>query len=85
MPWCNLTYNVTSVSVRYRLPQNLSSNRIEPYTDHSLSLSREFRLPGRQSIRLQVDALNLGGDNYEIVRFYPMPGRNYKATVTYQL
>ncbi len=84
-PWVDLTYNVMSVSKRYSLSQNLKANRIEPYTDHGLSLSRVFRLPRRQTVRLQVDALNLGGKNYEVVRFYPMPGRNYKATVTYNL
>lgn len=84
-PWVDLTYNVMSVSKRYSLSQNLKANRIEPYTDHGLSLSRVFRLTRRQSVRLQVDALNLGGKNYEVVRFYPMPGRNYKATVTYNL
>lgn len=84
-PWADLTYNVTRVSKRYSLPQNISANRIEPYTDHSLSLSRVFKLVKGQTIRLQVDALNLGGDNYEVVRFYPMPGRNYKVTVTYNL
>lgn len=84
-PWCNLTYNMTAVSVRYRLSQNTASNRIEPYTDHGVSLSREFKLPRRQTVRLQVDALNLEGDNYEVVRFYPMPGRNYKATISYNL
>lgn len=83
--WFDITYNIMSVSKRYCLPQNIKSNRIEPYTDHSLSLSRMFRLNHRQTIRLQVDALNLGGESYEVVRFYPMPGRNYKATVTYNL
>ena len=33
----------------------------------------------------QADALNLGNKNYEIVRFYPMPGRNYKITITYHI
>lgn len=84
-PWVNLTYNVMRVSKRYALSQNIKANRIAPYTDHSLSLSRTFRFGNRQAVRLQVDALNLGGDNYEVVRFYPMPGRNYKATVTYSL
>ena len=27
---------------------------------------------------------NLGGKNYEVVRFYPMPGFNWRATITYQ-
>ena len=84
MPWFNLTYNVTYASERYRMAQNSADNRIEPYSDHSISLSRQFKWK-KQSLRIQADALNLGNKNYEIVRFYPMPGRNYKITITYNI
>ena len=84
LPWLNLTYKVVYASERYRMPQNSADNRIEPYTDNSLSVSRIFRWK-KQSLRIQLDALNLGNKNYEIVRFYPMPGRNYKIALTYNL
>ena len=80
----DVTYNVVYASERYRMSQNTADNRIRPYADHSVSLFRTLRW-GKHSLRLQADALNLGGKNYEIVRFYPMPGRNYKFTVTYYL
>ena len=83
-PWVDVAYNVVFASERYRMPQNSADNRIRPYSDHSLSAFCTFRW-GRHALRLQADALNLGGKNYEIVRFYPMPGRNYKFTVTYYL
>ena len=83
-PWVDVAYNVAFASERYRMPQNSADNRIRPYSDHSLSAFCTFRW-GRHALRLQADALNLGGKNYEIVRFYPMPGRNYKFTVTYYL
>ena len=83
-PWVDVAYNVVYASERYRMAQNSADNRIRPYADHSLSLFRTFSW-GRHALRLQADALNLGGKNYEIVRFYPMPGRNYKFTVTYDL
>lgn len=84
LPWLNLTYNILYASERYRMPQNSSDNRIKPYTDHSLSASRTFRWK-KQSLRVQIDALNIGDKNYEIIRFYPMAGRNYKITFTYKL
>lgn len=84
MPWFNLTYNVTYASERYRMAQNSADNRIEPYSDHSISLSKQFKWR-KQSLRIQADALNIGNKNYEIVRFYPMPGRNYKITITYNI
>lgn len=83
-PWANLTYTLTATSDRYRLALNTPDNRIEPYADHGISLSRRFKW-NRHALRVQLDALNLGNKNYEIVRFYPMPGRNYKITINYNL
>ncbi len=82
-PYVDFTYNVTYASERYRIAQNAPENRIKPYCDHGISLSRKFKL-GEHSLRVQADALNLGGKNYEIIRFYPMAGRNYKIALTYQ-
>lgn len=84
MPWCNLTYNVTYASERYTKTQNSPDNRIKPYADHGLSLSKAFHFKGHR-LRIQADALNLAGYNYEVIRYYPMPGRHYKLTLNYQL
>ncbi|MGL5273424.1 MAG: TonB-dependent receptor, partial [Phocaeicola sp.] len=83
-PYASLTCNLIYASERYTLGQNLPENRIPSYTDWGLSLSRTFQWK-KHRVRLQLDALNLGGKNYEIIRFYPMPGRNYKATINYQI
>lgn len=83
MPWADLSYSLFYASERYTSSYNSSDNRIRPYTDHGLTLSRTFSWK-RQQFRVQIDALNLGNKNYEIVRFYPMPGRNYKLTLNYQ-
>ena len=83
-PWVNAAYNVAWSGERYRLPQNKESNLIDAYADHSVSLYRVFQFKGHK-LRLQVDAANLGGENYEVVRYYPMPGRNFKVAITYSL
>ena len=83
-PWINLSYNVTYASERYTLAQNLPDYRIKPYSDHGISLSRKFSWK-RHQLRVQLDALNLSGKNYEVIRFYPMPGRNYKLSINYYL
>lgn len=80
-PIINLSYNLIWTGKRYSLQQNAASNRIKPYSDHSVSLYRTFSF-GKTQLKLQADALNLGNRNYEIIRFYPMPGRNYKFTAT---
>jgi outer membrane cobalamin receptor len=83
-PYVNVTANVLYSSERYQMAQNSRDNRIAPYADCGVSLSRLFKWSGK-SLRLQFDALNLGNKNYEIVRFYPMAGRNYKLAITFQL
>lgn len=81
-PWVNVTYNLLFASERYTLAQNLPDYRIKPYTDHGISISRSFKW-NKHQLRIQADALNLSNKNYEIIRFYPMPGRNYKLSLTY--
>lgn len=83
-PWVNLTYNLNYASERYTKTQNTPDNRIKPYADHGLSVFRSFNWNGHK-FRIQADALNLADVNYEVIRFYPMAGRNYKITINYQL
>lgn len=81
-PWINVSYSLLASGERYALPQNIEDNRVGRYTEHSVSLNREFRW-GRGRLRLQADASNLGNKTYEIIRFYPMPGRSYRGTISY--
>lgn len=83
-PWFTIGYNVTWAGERYAKAQNSPDNRIKPYADHSINLSKRFEM-GRHSLYIQADARNLGGKNYEIIRFYPMPGRNYNITLNYNI
>lgn len=81
-PWLNVGYVVTAVGRRWSLDQNLPAYAIDPYTDHSISLNRDFRLGTKgRLLHLSADALNLGGKNYEIIKYYPMPGRQFRLTV----
>lgn len=83
-PWADFTYNLLATSARYSLGYNIPENRMAGYADHSISLHKTFPM-GKSALRVQIDALNLGGKNYEVVRFYPMPGRNFKLTINYKL
>ena len=79
-PWVSLSYILSACGERYSSAQNIPENRMEPYADHSLSLFREFSLgrSGHYFLRLSAQVRNLGGKNYEIVRYYPMPGLNWR-------
>ena len=78
--WMTATYSLNAVGRRYTLGQNIPANLIEGYCDHSASLNRTFTFRGIR-IHISLEALNLGGINYEIIRYYPMPGRNYRLTL----
>lgn len=80
MPWINLSYSFLFSGKRYVLGQNLAENRLEGYSDHSVSASREFKIKGVKTL-LSLEVLNLANKNYEIVRNFPMPGRSARVTI----
>lgn len=82
-PWVNLAYSVVWSGHRYAVNQNYAENRVPGYSDHSLSVSRTFHI-GRTELACSVECLNLGGKNYEVVRYFPMPGRSWRASVQWK-
>lgn len=80
-PYVNLAYTILYAGTRYSLGQNVSENRLPAYTDQSVSLSREFVL-GKISLLGNVEILNLFNHQYEVVRYFPMPGRSCRASLT---
>ena len=83
-PWLDFSYNALFMGERYTLSYNIPDNRMKPFTDHSITLSREFNI-NKQQLRVQFDVRNLGNKNYEVVRFYPMPGTNWRLSVSWVL
>ena len=83
-PWLDFSYNVLFMGERYTLSYNIPDNRMKPFADHSITLSREFNI-NKQQIQVQFDVRNLGNKNYEVVRFYPMPGTNWRLSVSWVL
>ena len=83
MPWFNVGYTVNAVGERYTLSQNTPAYRAAPYADHALSVNRpfDFRKGRGWQLHVSAEALNLGNVNYEIIKYYPMPGRNYRLTI----
>ena len=83
-PWLDFSYNVLFMGERYTLSYNIPDNRMKPFADHSITLSREFNI-NKQQLQVQLDVRNLGNKNYEVVRFYPMPGTNWRLSVSWVL
>ena len=82
MPWVNLGYTVTMMGKRYYLAQNIEANEIEGYQEHTATLWKEFSL-GKNQLRLQAEIINLTDAQYEVIKYYPMPGRSWRLTGTF--
>ncbi|MDR2679315.1 MAG: TonB-dependent receptor [Tannerella sp.] len=79
-PWINVSWLLTVVGERYALPQNTKANRVDAYAEQSVSLNRTFRLRNA-SLRLQGEILNLADTQYDVIQYYPMPGRSWRLSI----
>lgn len=79
--WLNLSYLLSCAGDRYSLPQNIKDNLIGRYVEQTISVNREFQLH-TVKLRLQGEIVNVGNLNYEIIKYYPMPGRSYRMLVS---
>ena len=79
--WLNVSYLLSCAGDRYSLPQNIKENRIDRYIEQTISVNKEFSLRDFK-LRLQGEVLNVGNINYEIIKYYPMPGRSYRILVS---
>lgn len=80
-PWLDVAYTVQMCGSRYAMQQNTREYEIDGYAEHTLSVSRELKFR-RWSAMLQVSVRNLTDERYEVIRYYPMPGRSVEVTAT---
>ena len=84
-PWVDVAYTLVAVGDRYYLSQNLPENRINGYAEHTIAVSRTFRIRRSVELRVQAECTNLTDEQYDIIKYYPMPGRAFRATVAVSL
>lgn len=79
-----LNYSFIYVGERYDgAVNNIDRNRVEPWYTHDLSADYTLRYK-KYNTRLSVEVNNLLDQHYDVVLNYPMPGRNYKCSITIQ-
>lgn len=83
-PWLNVGYSVVMQGHRYSMEQNKPEYRMPAFWDHSITLNRDLKL-GNSVLHLQAKASNLFDVQYDIIQYYPMPGRQLLATVGIEL
>ncbi len=80
--WFDLGYTATMVGERYSLPQNISANLIDGYLDQNINISRQFEFKAF-SMKLRAEVLNICDVNYDVIKYYPMPGRQSRLKVKF--
>lgn len=82
--WIDANLTATFVGKRYSMQENTIYCQLKPYTDINLSLSKEITF-NTFNISITAHAMNLLNVQYEIVKNYPMMGRNYRIGLTIKL
>ncbi|MDR1371026.1 MAG: TonB-dependent receptor [Dysgonamonadaceae bacterium] len=79
-PWVNISYSFILTGLRYSFSQNIPENRIDGYYDQNISLNKTVKIR-KMNLKIQGDVLNLADQSYEIIKWYPMPGRSYRLSL----
>lgn len=82
MQWRDLTINYSTIYTgkRYSAQENTIYNLEQPWYTHDLSAGYAFPIK-KYSLSLNAELNNIFGQDYEVIRNYPMPGRSFKLTL----
>ena len=80
----SLNYSFIYTGERYEQAANTRYNYVQPWYTHDLSLAREIGLR-RCRMRICAEVNNLLNQQYEVVQCYPMPGTNFRITLSLTL
>lgn len=80
----HLNYSFVYVGKRYNQQENTIYNFMEPWYTNDLSLSKDFKLKNVNT-RIQLECNNILSQDYDVILNYPMPKRNYRLTLAFEL
>lgn len=72
------------VGRRWDNSSNIPENRVQPWYTTDLTLSWPLRVKDSE-YRLSLEINNLFNQQYEVIRNYPMPGRNFKVILKWDI
>ncbi len=78
----NMSY--IRVGSRYNKQENIKYNYMAPWQTMDVSLGRDFTF-GKVGLRALLEVNNVLNQDYAVIVNYPMPGRNYRLTLTVDL
>lgn len=79
-----ISNNVIYTGERFSLNENIPINQLDPFIDWNIGLSKEFDLTKNYRLFVSAKIMNVVGNNYEVVRSFPMPGRHYQFTLKFK-
>ncbi|PTT02166.1 TonB-dependent receptor [Pedobacter sp. HMWF019] len=84
--WRNYSFNYSYIytSERYNQAANIPVNYVKPWYTHDIAFHYNT-LIGKNKVRLTAEVNNLFNQYYDVVENFPMPGRSYRFTLSYQL
>ena len=77
----SFNYSFIYTGERYMLGGNVPVNHILPWYTSDVSLSRNVDLK-RCALRITAEVNNLFNQQYDVVKWYPMPGTNFRITLS---
>lgn len=80
----SLNYSFIYVGERYDNSANIPVNHLQPWYTHDLTLGKDILLK-KGKLRVFAEVNNLANQHYDVVINYPMPGRNYKLTLKFEI
>ena len=83
-PWVNVGYSLLAQGERWSSALTTQEYHLKAYAEQSVTLSHEFRLRSYR-LKLQGTVHNLTNEQYEIIKYYPMPGRSWSVGATIEL
>jgi outer membrane receptor protein involved in Fe transport len=93
---CEITVKRKQLSVSYRysyndfrfvLGENIAANVLNAFDLHDLRINYEkkFKVESNHGIRLHLKINNMLNEQYQVMRGFPMPGRNFEFGLTWFL
>ncbi|REC49038.1 TonB-dependent receptor plug domain-containing protein [Chryseobacterium pennipullorum] len=81
----SFNYSMIYVGKRYDAQlDNIKYNSIQPWYTHDLSVQRKLSLAGHP-FKINLEMNNIFNQYYDVVKNYPMPGRNFRLTLNFNL
>lgn len=80
----NLNYSFIYVGERYNQQENIKYNYTQPWYTSDVTLSRDISLRDLK-LRAQIEINNILNQYYDVIVNYPMPGCNWRLTLTVEI